>query len=589
MKKSLVKILTLALAAATVAGMSAMAMPVSALSDTNTATITVIDVNDKGKTTEKPTVSAYRVLEATYNGTAFGGYKVADSVKSVVSKPEDLYSDKITGELIADMAAAIVENKVAATTTLTAAATDGVYTADVPAGVYLILVTSAEAVVYNPGVVSVNVKGDNTLETNNKSLDMADRKVNNVTYIKSETPDFNKDIVSAETKGPQGDTVAWGDRVSFQLDEMTIPSYSDAYVKTSADDSLVYEITDTLDKDSFSGINGLTVTVGGKTVTAADDTFDLYYQGAKVNPGTAGNAGGAATNFKVSFKDSFIRAHLGEAVQINYDSVFTSNATLNYAENKNVATLNYSNDPSDLSKTHELTDVTYHYTFGIDADIDAKAETASGNKETYELNKVTEKRATAGEYVNGTGIADTDGSIGKMGQATSVSNKPLADAEFTLYRDAAFTDVVDVTKSDANGHITFKGLDEGTYYMKETDTPKGTVTYAKDESVYEITISATLNATSGIMESYTISTKKDGAAVGSATYTNTPAVNDDYSVTNTIEHNVDQVEIVNTPLAELPATGGMGTIAITLGAAVGMAGFMTLYIVNKKKKEEENA
>ena len=120
-----------------------------------------------------------------------------------------------------------------------------------------------------------------------------------------------------------------------------------------------------------------------------------------------------------------------------------------------------------------------------------------------------------------------------------------------------------------------------------------------DKNTYKIVIVADLDA-EGVMTAYSITTylSTDGGAtydeanpVGSARYTNTGySLNETTGeVTNALSDYtaITPVEIVNTKLAGLPSTGGAGTIAITVGAGIGMAGFLTLYIVNKKKKDDE--
>ena len=328
-----------------------------------------------------------------------------------------------------------------------------------------------------------------------------------------------------------------------------------------------------------------------------DDAYDLYYNGVKAGSGTAGSSGGTATNFKLVFKDEYIRENGNKTVEITYDSVFTSEAGLNYAENKNTATLTYSNDPTDATKTNTLKDSTYHYTFGIDADIDAEAEGNDGeqkvkDRETFELNKVTEAVNSAEQFTE----------VREAGKVTKKGNA-LQGAQFGLYSDQDMTKLINTPEvnengyvtSDENGHITFTGLDEGTYYLAETVAPSG---YSINSNVYKIDIAANLDE-EGVMTAYSITTylSTDGgktfgtSPVGSATYTNIDyTINPDtHEVTNNISDytKIAPVEIVDTPLAELPSTGGVGTIAITIGAGIGMAGFMTLYIVNKKKRKGE--
>ena len=349
--------------------------------------------------------------------------------------------------------------------------------------------------------------------------------------------------------------------VEFKLDAMTIPYYSESYEK------IKYEISDELDPNAFKGISDVVVTVGGTTYTASDTTFTLTGVGAD------------STSFVIDFKRDFIRDNHEKSVEVTYRSHFTSSAGLNYAENKNTAKLTYSNDPKsvDTNSFKEITDTTYHYTFGIDADVDAQDPSPDNDTETYELNKVTEAGQTFETATN------------TAGKNTMRSPKKLAGAEFALYSDKAMTKTIRTATSDANGHIQFKGLDTGTYYMKETKAPS---TYTINQNIYKIEIAATLDE-EGVMTQYSITTTvstDNGAtysACGSAVYNNTPVINDDDTVTNKIVPTVTPVEIVDTQLAALPATGGEGTIAITVGGALGMAGFLTLYITNKKKKKAE--
>ena len=144
-------------------------------------------------------------------------------------------------------------------------------------------------------------------------------------------------------------------------------------------------------------------------------------------------------------------------------------------------------------------------------------------------------------------------------------------------------------------------MDEGTYYLKETAAPEG---YTINENDYQITIAGTIAdgtgaAEEGTLTSYTITTKVKGAngqhtdVVGTATYTAVPTVTKPTTdatatnfdtVTNVVTINTVPAEVVDTQLATLPATGGAGTIALTIVAAGGMAGFLTIYLVNRRKK-----
>ena len=501
-----------------------------------------------------------------------------------VTKVDDLKADKIKAETVEDLANAVTPTTAAYTLTKNAA-DNTVYETTVPGGLYLVIVTGDNALVYNPALVSVNINDkdelvDGAVSMNNAELTYSSGEV----YVKSTEPKFNKDILKDGT-GVEGDTVAYGDDVSFILDEMNIPSYSDAYT------TVTYKIDDNLDTKAFKGIKNVQVYVGGTEdtdkVTAAAGTYTIT------------GVGDDSTSFTVAFASDYIKAHAGQSVVVTYDSQFTSPTAINYSEHKNTAKLTYSNDPKDASSTNELTDTTYHYTFGIDADLDADEPNPDKNKdhnETYELNKVT--KAGAG-WEKGTGTKATGAA-----KDTTKSKASLAGATFSLFTDENCENILKIQQadgsmkdatdiSDDNGHFSFVGLDQGIYYMKEVEPPKG---YSRqDNTIYRITISAKIDKVSGIMSEYTILTElKKGSSyeeIGKATYKNdlSKAIpDDDGNVVNFITVDpMNPVEIVNTPLAELPSTGGEGTIALTVGGAIGMAGFLTLYIANKKKKKAE--
>ncbi len=74
---------------------------------------------------------------------------------------------------------------------------------------------------------------------------------------------------------------------------------------------------------------------------------------------------------------------------------------------------------------------------------------------------------------------------------TSGTYAALSGAEFTLYSDEDCTVEVGTATSDENGTLTFSGLAEGTYYLKETQAPSG---YVGSSTVIEIVIPDDANA-----------------------------------------------------------------------------------------------
>ena len=132
--------------------------------------------------------------------------------------------------------------------------------------------------------------------------------------------------------------------------------------------------------------------------------------------------------------------------------------------------------------------------------------------------------------------------------------------------------------------------------MKETKAPAN---YSLSDKEYKIEIAANLND-NGTLHDYTITTfeKKNGAYEATADstikFTSVATVISETTenaekgdVTNVItpdNANTNPIAVVNTTLAALPNTGGIGTIIITVVAALGMGLFLTLFIVSRKKK-----
>lgn len=670
-KKTIKRILTLAVAAAALAtlpGTSVFAANTvitngtwigsdAAGEDAGTAVrtnhlITVTNVQDTATNLD---VTAYQIVKGTYKDGKLTGY--------VVCNPAEVSIEDIEAPKAAEITA-IADKIRANTTTLRGIKmTKGTgnnsnkYTATVEAGLYIVLATGADAYVYNPAIVAVNIDdandiddegegndgltkpiGDPAAQVDYTSVDLASYwDIPSQAFLKSSTTSFNKDIVASPTnvtpEDSEGDIVAKGDQVYFKLDQMTIPSYSDEYAKPDGENELgvVYRIDDKLDGNSFAGINTLTVkTVVGNARTEVpasyvddkgtpetdDDVnvtnFTVVYKNSEGTVVTGDDIASSAVSYSIRFTDAWIRANAEKGLEITYSSYLTENAYVNGKANKSAATLSYTVNPSDNTGVEVLRDSTYHYTFEIGGLIDANVDgntggtiDGDGSIHGYEIDKVTSVLEQGEEYT-------ADGTTGEFS-----SQYALEGAEFTLYDDAGFStihqmksrnattgvwetsDAVYTTTSD--GHIVFSGLDTGTYYLKETNAPEG---YTLNEHDYKVVIEGTISdgtdEEEGTLTGYSITTYvKDGnnwTQQGSAVYAITPAVTKPSTdaeslnldtVVNTIITTVTPAEVVDTQLAVLPATGGVGTIIITVTAAAGMTLFLTIYLVNRKKRKNE--
>ena len=395
-------------------------------------------------------------------------------------------------------------------------------------------------------------------------------------YLKSSKSEADKKITGSDKKAviasgehtggyspinAYGDTLAIGDTAHFRIDGMTIPSFSADYTNPQ------YIITDTID-NSFDTYKNLKVTVGGKEIQQGGGTYTVSANG---------NA------FKITFAKDYLTGLRGtnnnqRELIITYDAVLNGSAGLNFAENHNRATIQYSNNPSNEQSLRTINKDTYHYTFGIDAALDGE----NGNEKiTYEYNKTTNKHD---RFEN------------------QKSNAPLAGAEFTLYTDENCTAVAKTqlqpsgtVASNNDGHITFTGLDEGTYYLKETKAPDG---YTLSDPTYRFVIKADITS-DGYLKDYSVkSSFKDATHptwtdAGTATYAATQTTKAaDGSLTYQIQRGGGDngaIAIKNSKLQRLPSTGGRGTVAITLIASISAAGFLTLFLKSRKKDDKTPA
>lgn len=262
-----------------------------------------------------------------------------------------------------------------------------------------------------------------------------------------------------------------------------------------------YLITDTM-SEGLTFQKNVKVTVGGTDVTSACTiTYDKD---------------GNANKFTVSIPVLDKQYNIGDEIKVTYTAVVNEKAVAKIENN--AATLTYSNDPTDTSKT----------------------TTTPEDKETVYSAKVV-----INKYVKGS------------------NTEKLAGAEFLLYKEVK-TDGSDTTtkyyykwnetdkkvewttdKAQATVKITndegaasFDGLKDGTYYLEEVEAPAG---YNLLKGPVPVTVNGA-NATTADLSSLT--------------------------VTGNVE---------NSSGAELPETGGMGTtIFYVLGSVLILAAVVLL-------------
>lgn len=136
------------------------------------------------------------------------------------------------------------------------------------------------------------------------------------------------------------------------------------------------------------------------------------------------------------------------------------------------------------------------------------------------------------------------------------TQETIKGVEFELYKDSVTGTKIGTYTTDDNGVINIKGLDVGTYYLKETKAASG---YVLPAAAIEVTIT---------------DTDKDGKI----------DVADGEGTTNIVA-----VKIENTKGDyNLPQTGGIGTWVFTIIGVCLMAGAVALLVAYKKRSDKTN-
>ena len=474
-------------------------------------------------------VTAYKIIEATYDSNGnFSGYNslypnviTNDEIKSInATNPDDRWS--ISQEELNTIYATITSSTSGVNMEYASGTT---YTADnVEIGSYLVIITGAEAKVYNPVVVSVDYGYDRENNENTLNNGSVDVEASGHAWVKvSDVPGIEKTIEAGETD-VKGNSVNIGETVSYNVTINSIPNYGGDHPILNVVDNLSAGLTYVTDSLEVNVENS----DGEKTLLTLNEDYTFTPEGQKLT-----------VNFVVNGKYT-LNDYFGQKVVITYSAKVNDKAVVNAGGNNNDVTLYYTTDSKTEGNDDFKEDKTYTYTF----DIDGKT----------------------------TGTEDI---ITKVGEGEDT--KALAGAEFTLYTDSECRNVYknskfDGTKivSDSEGQLFMEGLAAGTYYLKETKAPGD---YSLNTNVFDIVIAAEYN-TDGTLKEWTVTI--DGTEAASFTVAHT-------SGTPTTTPDITGIDIQNTKLTALPSTGGMGTTLFTIAGCVIMISAAGLFFATRKK------
>lgn len=189
------------------------------------------------------------------------------------------------------------------------------------------------------------------------------------------------------------------------------------------------------------------------------------------------------------------------------------------------------------------------------------------------------------------------------------SHRPLAGAGFTLYADEAMntpvsmvkvdatattdayyrpatdaeiTDITGiVTEMDANmgndkNTLSIRGLDVGSYYVKETKTPSG---YYAPKGSFKLELTAERDAGERLVK-----TLSKGGVFGALEKADRALVQRD-EVNKTL--NRFEADLLNSSTPVLPTTGGVGTVMFTVIGLLCMGAALWFFLFARRRREDE--
>ena len=329
-----------------------------------------------------------------------------------------------------------------------------------------------------------------------------------------------------------------GDTVTYQLTSK-VPDMT-GY------NSYTFKFTDTLSKGlDLKAI--LSVKVGDTELKAGKAGDNTYLPTYTTNENGTHTLTISFNEFYNNFKD-----RTGDTITVVYTATLNKDAEIGMNPNTNKAVVEYSNNPSTGgtgTSEPSIVDVhTFNFTiFKYYLKDETKTALANAEFELYKAN-------AAGD------AADTDAKINIVDEGKGVYRQATADeAKATDFTSAKIV-------SDADGKVLVKGLDAGTYYLRETKAPDGYNLLLDD---VKVEIKAVYDDTTGKLTSYSVDYTYNGK-----TTTGTAI---------TAADNSPEVAVENKAGAQLPSTGSKGALMVTLAGIV-LFGALTVSKAFGKKK-----
>lgn len=386
--------------------------------------------------------------------------------------------------------------------------------------------------------IEFTVTQNNTIECVDDRASIAvtgNKTANLVITLKNAKPDVKKEIVVSETTTDEtnasvGDTVSYKVTVDVPSNITELNTFTLTDTPTNLNDTNSTIVITCPDAEE-----GKTVLTNGIHYTVSDDT---------------------ANGFTITFVPSAMGDYAGKQLVVTYNAVVLADAATT-GKAPNTIDLTYSN------KIKPNTDTT------PEGEDDKNHIEDSAIVYTYKIQVEKRLDSATGQKAAGVEFELYEGS----------SNDPIkvvgSDGNYRVATSDE-TNTITTLVTDAEGKIVVSGLDNGTYYLKETKTVDG-YNLLSDKVKVELNIST---ETKWKTSSYFVQ-KNDVWYLVKKTETDSTT---EYSGSYAATANYVTQTIVNKHGFTLPTTGGIGTLMFFIIGGVLIAGGICLITVPNKKR-----
>lgn len=250
-----------------------------------------------------------------------------------------------------------------------------------------------------------------------------------------------------------------------------------------------------------------------------------------------------------------------------------------------------------------------HFQATVAPDAVTKSEASATAKLEYVFsmeagNTKTTADSTAAVYNYDFTLFKKSNELNKPDDAGS-GHQPLAGAGFTLYADEAMTKAIKMVKVEASGDagayyrpalegeegavaqmdanmgndnntLSIRGLDVGSYYVKETKTPSG---YYAPKGSFKLELTAERDSSENLVK-----TLSKGGVFGALKDADRALVR-----RNEVNKGLNRFEadLLNSSTPVLPTTGGVGTVMFTVIGLLCMGAALWFFLFARRRREDE--